>query len=607
MNRPCFIATRRVAPFALPLCFSLGLHASPELQPLVVTATRQAVPLNEQLSDVTVLSREQIDQAGNATLAELLGRQAGVEFTSNGGIGTSNDVFIRGAYATQTVVLVDGMRIGSATLGTANFSRLPLSQIERVEILRGPASSLYGADAIGGVIQIFTRRGDGPARINASAAAGSYGTREMTAGVQGGNAEASFSLQAGHYETKGFSALRNPAASGYNPDRDGYRSDTLSGSFSIRPKAGHEIGLNFLYSTGRNQYDTTPVGIDHSLDQDQINYSVFSRNTLTEGWTSTVRLGRAIDDSTTLRGGIRNAIIRTEQDHWQWQNDIRLWGGQLLLAVEEMRQQVGGTTAFPVSERQIRSYVSGWSGAFGAHRVQASLRHDNNSQFGARNTGNLAYGYQLTPDWRARVAAGTAFRAPTFNQLYFPNFGNVALLPEDARNREVGLVWERNGHQANVTYYDNRISNLIVNVGSPSQPRNVSKAQLKGLTFSYGGSFAGTRLDASLDVSRPEDADGGLRLPRRAAQQLKLAAARDFAGWLTGIEFSASGRRFDDVANQQAMGGYALTHLFVEKSLEKGLTLFARANNIFDRDYELARNYGTAGANFFIGLRYQGQ
>jgi vitamin B12 transporter len=581
--------------------------ASSELPPVVVTSTRQETPINQQLSDVTVIDREQIEQAGQSSLAELLGRQAGIEFTANGGPGTNTSVFIRGANSNQTVVLVDGVRIGSATSAPANFARLPLSQIERIEVLRGPASSLYGADAIGGVIQIFTRKGSGAPRVNASAGYGTYGTYEVNAGVQGGTDMISYNVQAGHYKTNGFSSRRQGSA-GYNPDNDGYSNDNASASFSVRPAVGHELGVNLLYSTGPSQYDGTSAAtarIDYVSDQDQISYSAYSRDKFTDRWTSTVRVGKAIDDSTVRENGIPTSIFRTEQNQLQWQNDIKLGFGQALLAVEELKQKIASTNVYAVDERTIRSYILGWNGSIDSHRFQLSGRSDDNSQFGRHNTGNAAYGYQFTTELRGRVAYGTAFRAPSFNDLYYPVSGNPNLKPEEARNREAGLIWEKAGQQLSATYYDNDVSNLIVYSGSPSIPRNVNQANLKGWTLAYGGTVANTRIDSSLDLSEPKDATTGKQLQRRAEQQFKISASRDIFGWMSGIEFQAVGRRYDDAANLNALGGYSLTNLFVEKSLGSGLTLFARANNIFDRDYELARGYGTPGANIFVGLRYQ--
>jgi hypothetical protein len=166
---------------------STALHAADtQLDPIVVTATRQATRTNELTSDVSVITREEIDQAGESTLAQLLARQPGIQYVANGGAGSNSGVFIRGANTNQSIVLIDGQRIGSATTGSAALSRIPLDQIERIEILRGPASSLYGADAIGGVIQIFTRRGEGPVRVNASTGYGSYHTTDTSVGIAGG-------------------------------------------------------------------------------------------------------------------------------------------------------------------------------------------------------------------------------------------------------------------------------------------------------------------------------------------------------------------------------------------------------------------------------------
>lgn len=578
--------------------------ADAELNPIVVTATRQATRANELMADVTVIDREEIEQAGQTSIEQLLSRQPGIQYTANGGPGTNSGVFIRGASPKQSIVLIDGQRFGSATSGDATFSRIPLSQVDRIEILRGPASSLYGADAIGGVIQIFTKRGDGEPRLNASAGIGTYNTTDTSIGVSGSNEVVSYSLQAGHYATDGVSAIHNKRNSSYNPDRDGYRNDSLAGSLAVRPASGHEIGVNFLASDGTSRYDTTPKARDFKSDQDVAAYSIYSRNKLHQNWTSTVRLGRSTDDLTTLRSGTKLSEFNTTQDQFSWQNDIRLPVGTALLAAEYLRQSVDGTTNYTEDERTIRSLLAGWTAGIDNHRLQFNLRRDDNSQFGGKTTGSATYGYQFTQAWRAHGSVGTAFRAPTFNELYYPDTGfgggNPNLKPEKSRNAEIGVAWEQGGHRVSAIYFHNKVEDLI----NSWPPQNIDNATLKGVTLSYAGRVGPWAGGISVDLQRPRDDDTGNRLARRADEQMFSHLSRSFGNWTLGGEWQLVGQRYDDAANRTKLGGYGLVNLFAEYRVEKDWVLFARGNNIFDKYYETVNNYGVLGANAFFGIRY---
>lgn len=600
-----------LTPIAAGTLFSTSAHAA-DNDTVVVTATRQATRSNELLSDVSVITREQIEQAGQTTIEQLLAQQPGLEYSANGGPGQGSSIFIRGANGNHTLLLVDGQRVGSATTGAANFSGLPLAQIERIEILRGPASSLYGADAIGGVIQVFTKRGDGPARINASTGYGSYGTSDSNVGISGGNDVVSYSLQGGYYETKGFSAIRNPLAPWgvYNSDRDGFKRSALSGGLSVRPAPGHEVGLNFVAADGTNQYDNGP-GNDAGMRQETSSASIYSRNQLAKDWTSTLRVGQSVDDSTTLRNGIAGSVFRTQQDQVSWQNDVRLPVGKALLAAEYLRQEVASTSTYTITERSIKSLLAGWSVSLGNHRLQANLRRDDNSQFGGKTTGNAAWGYQFTPDWRGHVSYGTAFKAPTFNDLYYPGgSGNPNLTPESARNAEAGLTWEKGSHRFSATYFKNKVSDLIawapVSPGSYLwTPMNVNQATLSGTSLAYSGSVGAFSGGVSIDLQRARDDETGKRLARRADEQLKAHLAWTSGTLKLGGEWQLVGERYENAANTQKLGGYGLLNLFAERRLDREWTLFARANNVFDKQYELARDYATAGASLFVGIRYQ--
>lgn len=612
LKQQCALAT------ALAAAFLAGnaAAADAELDPIVVTATRQAARVSDLMADITVIDRDEIEQAGQTTLEQLLARQPGVQYTANGGPGTNSGIFIRGTAPNQSIVLIDGQRFGSATSGDAALSRIPLSQVERIEILRGPASSLYGADAIGGVIQIFTKRGEGPARFNASTGFGTYNTSDSSVGVSGGNELVSYSLQGGYYATKGVTSIhnKNDPFGEYNRDPDGYRNNSFSGSVSLRPASGHEIGANFLVSNGTSRFDASypsPAVANYRNQQNVANYSVYSRNRFASNWTSTLRVGRSTDDSTGFSQGhgIKDYVFRTDQDQASWQNDIKLPVGTALLAAEYLKQSVSSTTNFTTDERTIRSLLAGWTGSLDQHRFQLNVRRDDNSQFGGKTTGSGTYGYQFTPAWRAHVSYGTAFRAPTFNELYFPNIfgplyaGNPALKPEEAKNAEAGVTWEANGHRLSAVYFHNKIENLIV--GWPLA--NVSKATIEGTTLSYSANVGPWSGSIAVDLQRPRDDDSGNHLQRRADQQMSSSLSRRLGDWTVGGEWQVVGKRYDDSANTVRLGGYGLVNLFAEYKLQKDWILFARGNNIFDKYYETVNNFSTLGANVFVGVRYTPQ
>jgi len=596
-------------------CVSL---AADQLAAVVVTATRQATRVNELIADVSVIDRETIEQADQSTLLELLGHQPGLEFSANGGPGMASDLRIRGTEGKHALVLVDGLRVSSATLGTISWSRMPLSQIDRIEILRGPASSLYGSDALGGVVQIFTRQGDGPLKLNADFGAGSYGTHSTAIGLSGGLDGLRYAFGLAEFRTAGFSAIVNRASKAYNPDRDGYRLTSMDGSISYAPAPGHEFGIAFLSNKGRNAYDSgfsaASAARDYQSQNDVGAARLYLKNQLAQTWHSTLTYGRSEDNATNYTNRTAASVFRTIQDQWSWQNDVRLPLGHALLAVESLRQDIGGSGSFTLSSRQINSLLGGWHGAVGAHSLQLNLRRDRNSQFGSRTTGNVAYGYQLAPQWRVQGAYGTAFRAPTFNDLYFPNTpgvgaGNPSLQPESSRNTEIGLRFETPTRQASLLYFRNRIENLIQWVETPPgsffyTPINVASARIDGWSGSYQARAGAWTTSANLNLQRPIDAASGRQLNRRARSFGSLNLGRDNGAWSAGAELQAVGSRWDDVANTVRLGGYALVNLYASYPVGKDWSVHGRINNLFDRNYETARDFGVSGANLFVGLRY---
>lgn len=575
-----------------------------QLDPTVVTATRIAQPVSTLLSDVRIIDATDIANAGRQTLVELLQSQGGVEVSANGGPGQVSGVFIRGTNTNHVVVLVDGVRINSATSGTNAFENIPLNQIERIEIVRGAASSLYGADAIGGVIQIFTRHGGN--RTEATAGGGTWSTQRYTTALAREFGAARLHLSAGYEDTQAFSATNARSAFSFNADRDPYRNRNLSGNVIYALAPGHELTLRGLVSEGVAHFDAGPDS-DEASRQRLSTVALESRNAFSSDWTSTLRIARSTDDIETT-GGFPGAF-RTDQDQASWQNDVSAPGGKIAAGVEFRRERIASTTDFSEHTRSIRSAFASYSGRFGAHLLQASARHDDNSQFGGRTTGTFAYGYRFSPALRASASLGSAFKAPSFNDLYYvsPYFaGNPDLKPERALNREAALNYDNGAQRAGLTVYQNRIRDLIAVDPTFSTVVNVNQARIRGATLAVGATTGATRLRAEATREEAIDETTGTHLVRRARAFGALGIDHVRGALRAGAEVVASGARFDSVANTDAsrMAGYALLNLRASYAFTPTWTAAVRWNNVLERKYELGQGYNTPGSNAFVWLSY---
>lgn len=591
------------------------------LEPLFVTAARSAEPLDDLVADVSVIDRDEIAAAGADSLTDLLQREPGVEVIQNGGPGATSGVFLRGANAAQTLVLVDGMRIGSASSGATALEAIPLDQIDHIEILRGPASSLYGADAIGGVIQIFTRSGNAGRHANASLGYGTYRTIAASAGVSGGSGVMRGSLEVAQRHSDGFNAIANPADPLYDPDRDGYRNGSINARGEIGSPGGQTLSLQYFRSRLDNQFDGGDAYNDRTMTT-LASWQVRWTGQLASWWWSQALAGEGSDDSVSATG-YGNFPFHTRQRQYAWQSEFalpgfarspsnaKLPGGRITFVLERREEQVDSSPAFAVSERDTNSVTAIYRLIAGASAVQANVRYDDSNQFGGRTTGAVEWGYRLSPIWRVTASAGTAFRPPTFNDLYYPGFSNPSLSPETSRNVELGLrAAVRTGSvtwQAGLAAYHNRVRSLIVfecDADFHCAPQNVANATLRGVTLTGGLGWSQSTLRASVDLQSPTDDASGHLLPRRARRHASLSFAQQMGPVRVTAEWVGSSERFDDAANERRMGGYGVVNLAARWVLPHGVTLFARVDNLLDKEYELAADYSTGGTRFFAGLRW---
>ena len=595
------VSYKRSVAFALAAAFSVSIHAQTgELSSTVVTATRTESRADAVLSDVTVITREEIEAGTGRTLAELISRVAGVQMTGNGGLGKNSSIFIRGTGSTHVLLLVDGVRVGSATAGQANFDNIPLESIERIEVLKGPASALYGSDAVGGVIQIFTRQGREGFFPYASATVGSAGRNELSTGLSGGSKEVSYNLGVQSLRERGYSATNTAVGTGYNRDLDGFSQDSVTASTSWRFAPGWKLGANLLHADGVNHYDSGTSAFDTHADLQTQSYGLHLEGQLLQNWMSRLSYGGSDDKSTSYTS---TSISRfdTHQDQWTWLNEVGTPLGLFLAGLERVEQRVSGTTAYPVTQRATDSVFVGINGDAAGHSWQLNVRRDDNSQFGGATTGFAGYGYKLTRELRAHVSYGTSFKAPSFNTLYFPGFGNATTQPEEGRNREVGLAYTLGTQEYKLVYFDNRIQGFIT-----LQPvvASIPRARIEGWTLSYSGQFDALGLRAALDLLEARDEATGRMLQRRADEQLTLGADYRSGAWKYGASFLAASERYDNAANTIYLGGFGTLDAHVDYALSKDWSLQARVNNLGDKVYQTVNGYNQQGRAAYLTLRW---
>lgn len=599
----------RLAVLNLALAAALPAFAQSPLKAVVVTATRVAQPLTDVVADVSLIDREAIERSGATGLADLLARVPGIEISRNGGIGGTTSVFLRGADTRFTAVYIDGVRIDSQSTGGAPWEAIPLAQIDRIEVLRGPAGAIYGSDAIAGVVQIFTRKGEGAFTPYLGLGLGSDRTAKLDAGFSGAQQGLDYSLGLTRETSKGFNAK---AAS--NPDRDGYLNRSVNARLGLQLSPEQRIEANLLDSWSDSRYDASKTTDDHNLHHLQ-SLGINWQSQWSEAYSTRIGFSEGKDRYETQPSPY---LTDTQVRSYLWQNEYRI-GGQLLTAALERREdRLNNVSTTPVlTDRSQDGLALGYGLRHQAHTLQLNLRHDEDSEFGGQDTGSASYAYAFAPNWRASFSAGNAFRAPTLFQR-FSLYGDPSLRPETARNFELGLNYALQSTRFGIVLYRNQIDDLINYVSGPGSCANGSgeyagcygntkRARLEGLTLSGARSLAGFNLSASLDLQNPRDLDSGKLLARRSRRHATLAADTRVARWQLGAELQLSGQRYDDKDNKKALGGYGLLNLHASTEVARHVTLQARVDNLADKDYQLANGYYTPGRLFYLGLKWSPQ
>lgn len=582
-----------------PILIAQNLRA-PSMAETVVTATRTPQPLSDLVADVTVIDRETIETSGATGLADVLARVPGIEISRNGGPGTTTSVFLRGAESRFTAVYIDGVRIDSQSTGGAAWESVPLAQIDRIEVLRGPAGAVYGSDAMGGVVQIFTKRGEQGVAPYVGVGIGSHRTTKVEAGVSGASGTIDYAFGMAREESKGFNARTTATA---NPDRDGYDSTSANARVGLQLNAAHRLEATLLTNDMDSGYDTSPTADDRNLRK----LHALGLNWQAQ-WSTAYKTRVQITDSRDQYETRPSPYLtETRLRGYLFQNEWRQGPHLLTVALERREDRLENA---PIDRKRSQDALAlGYGYTAGAHTLQANVRHDSDSEFGGKGTGSLAYGFSFAPQWRATASVGTAFRAPTLYHR-FSEYGTGRLNPESSRNAELGLRWAQGSSSFSVTAYRNRVEDLIVFGAAGPCPSslgcyaNVARAEYRGVTFAGSYRLGSVQLRGSLDLQNPRDLATGKMLARRAKHHGTLGADTQLAGWTVGAEVQASGRRFDNAANTLNLGGYALVNLYASTRIARDFTLVARLDNAADKQYELARTYATPGRVAYVGVKW---
>ncbi len=601
-----FLTLSCVVPAAAAAGADPTVAGATPLSAIVVTASREPEPQFEALAPTIFIDRETIERSPGSDIGDLLRFNAGIDVVRSGGPGQQTSLFIRGTNSNNTVVLVDGVRVNPGTKGNAAIQNIAPEFVDHIEIVKGPRSTLYGTDAIGGVVNIITRQPEGSG-FGVLAGSGRYDTRQTAANAYAGGDAGSVSAAANWLESSGY-----PTQDGDPADR-GFRDVSMSLAGRTR-LGGVELGARLWGARGNSQYSdlfSTPIGQDQNFRDSAL--AVDAGGQLTESLHTRVMLSQVVDD---LRQAQSPDYETTRRSTIDWQNGAELGAQKLtfggLWSSEATRSSVFGTN-FDVQTHAATCYVEDRA-SIGPHRLLAAVGYSHHDSFGNHATWNAEYGYAAGRDTLVTASFGTAFRAPDSTDR-FGFAGNPSLKPESARNLELGLRQRLSSHQTlALSAFENRVDDLIQYVAMPTIDNpyngvneNVDRARIRGVEAAWEYVDADWQVRLAGNRQDPVNRQDGTTLLRRAKQSATLSLARRMASQQLGVDALASGPRtdIDPLSGSPAHdGGYTLANLFWRASVGRGLSLQVRLENALDKRYQVANGYFTMRRGLFGALRY---
>jgi vitamin B12 transporter len=612
----------RCAAFVLAIAPAATAWSQEQAAPglVIVTASRVPEPEDQAFFSTTVLTRADIEASQALSVQELLAGLAGINIDNAGGLGQQSSVFIRGTDSDHTLLLIDGVRVGSATLGSAPWQIIPPEQIDHIEVVRGPLSTLYGSDAVGGVIQIFTRQAGEPGvTLGGSAGSGSFDTHEFSGYLAARGPQAWGSLAGDILTTRGISAcLPSGFAGCFDPSPaqvpDGFQNRSASATAGARLSDQLTATADLLYTHGWTAFDG--AGFDDRLEFQEKVFGAHLDASLSDSWHLRLMAGRDVDAERDFLDPVPVGTFDSTRNSASLQLDGKLSAAlRLISGVDYEEVRVDSDTPFAVTARTTRAAFADLHATWGQWSALAGARFENNEQFGRHWTENLGLNRKLGDGVRFTATWGTAFRAPSFDELYFPGFGNPSLRPETSQSYEAGLDGDAGALKWSVHAYQTSVDELIAVDPQTFLPQNINKSRIRGVElqgdwhnrdWAIGGQVSPME---ALNLSPGAEYDNLLN--RRSKQNASLSvrrllpAATDGTSGSIGVVTRWQGRRYDDLANTLPMGGYLTVDLLTQWALGSAWTVEARAANLLDRSYQTAAYFAQPGRSYSVTIRYR--
>ena len=595
-----------------------------EVNPVVISATRMEQPLSEVLSSVSVITRQDIEKSQAPTLVDLLQGESGVEYGRNGGPGSQTSIFLRGQESKSLVVLVDGVRTQTDGGGFLTVTDMPLSQIERIEILRGNAGALYGDAAIGGVINIYTRQGKGSPKAYGSIGYGSKNTSDLNVGFGGSNVGYNFDINAGVKSSKGFTAMDPALSNRVNADRDGHSSQYFGAKLSKKLNMDTEVGGRFRTQTVDADYDaksnpdysaSLPTDVHRSLKKTDVG-SAYIRRQMNDAWSSTINFSDSVTSYEEFKNGANNGRYNSHQTGLNWLNQYQVGSDTSLTAgLDYITDKHEEFNSFEL-ERRTTAGFAGITQKVDRFTFQGNLRRDliavdyrdsfssSSVQPNATST-LLGAGYQLTHDLKATGTVSTGFRAPSATEIS----NSPSLKQEEFKSQDVGFVYSNRQTLGRISYFQTRTHNAIdwfEDSQSHWAVKNAGEVENKGVEATLRTLWMGHSFKFAAVSQDPKNVTGGYAPGRRAKNYGSMDVSKAFLNYELGAKLFASGKRpnFNE-ANSDMLAGYSIWSFYVSRKIDDEWTSRVRLENAFDRHYVIAGGYNTPGRGIYATLQYQ--
>ena len=583
---------------------------------LSITANRRAQALDKTLSSVTIITKDEIEKSQASSVQELLQATAGLQLVNNGGAGKVTSLFMRGTESDHTLVLLDGIKINSGSNGGAALQLIAIEMIERIEIVRGPKTSLYGSDAIGGVIQIFTKKGKPgeSAKPTVSAKIGSHGLRSVTAGVTGGFTKGHYSISLKSEKTDGYNACTGDSvlfAGCFTEelDDDGYENKSVSLNFGYQLTDKTKFSTNYLRSENDVEFDGAAPFSSNSAEITSQVYGVSLSSQINDKAEIVLSAGHSDNKNKNFQSGAFFSDYNTSRNSYSLQGNIDLSKqSSLTVGTDYFVDKADKITNYVAPSRTTKGVFAQYQRDLGKSNFQVGLRHDYSKQYGGQTTGNIGVGHAINDQLRFTASYSTAFKAPTFDELYFPFFGVPTMKPEEANVLEFGFKGKKSWGNWSTSIFRNKVDNLIVYKSDFSSAGNIDKAVIDGFEAIVSTRVAGWDLKSNLTLLDAEDRSGkanhGKKLARRPAKSLRLSMDKGFGKFKLGASMIAEGHRFDNASNTRRIAGYTTADIRASYKLSKDLSVQAKVANIFDKKYETISYFPQDGRNYTLSLNY---